>query len=96
MRFLVVNREKYGIERINVNRIVKISSYGNKVRIVYDIGGDYHHVAFEVSSGSAEHVADMIMNRIAGGEKIIDLRDIEKAEFVNALELAKKSGIIIA
>lgn len=93
MRFLVVDRGKYGIERINVDRIVKISSYSNKVRIVYDIGGDFHHVELEVS-GSAEHVADMIMNRILGGEKIIDLRDINRPKFINALELAKSEHII--
>jgi len=97
MRFLIV-KERNSTKRINVDRIINIQSYGDKVRILYDIGGDCHSVEFEVRNGSAEHVADMIMNRILGDEKVIDIRDIdsEDLKFANALELAKKSGIIIA
>ena len=93
MRFLVVKEGKL-TKRINVDRIINIQSYDNKVKILYDIGGDCNSVELEVK-GSAEHVADYIMNRVLGDEKVIDIRDVaEKVEFLTGLELAKKSGII--
>ncbi len=74
MRFLIV-KERNSTKRINVDRIINIQSCGDKVRILYDIGGDCHSVELEIK-GSAEHVADMIMNLILSEkEKVIDLRN---------------------
>jgi len=88
MRFLVV-KTRHAVRRINVDRIINIQSFDGKVKILYDIGGDCHSVELEVK-GSAEHVADYIMNMILSDIKVIDLRDIDKVKFVKASELAGK------
>ncbi|ADC69793.1 hypothetical protein MFS40622_1113 [Methanocaldococcus sp. FS406-22] len=88
MRFLVV-KTRHAVRRINVDRIINIQSFDNKVKILYDIGGECHSVELEVK-GSAEHVADYIMNMILSDIKLIDLRDMERLEFKKASELAGK------
>ena len=93
MRFLIV-KERNSTKRINVDRIINIQSFKDKVLIHYEFGNEVRTV--EIETGHPNELADYIMNMVINGGKIIDIRDMDKVKFIKASEMVEKSKLILA